>query len=540
MEIKNSIKEPKNLSRRIKWLRDYYFLGIHREWNNEYSCFTSGTSWDYLFDETTYYITPETIAFYQTCTSSTLQNAKTILLSKEFWKLSLKERRATFLKEAIINHMPQEIIPNDLLCGAKFNVMSSHCLDKKQASKRSKLVYGKSGARKKVVEYYNYGFGNTGSTCGHLIPNYQVILDFGFKEIFNNLQKKYNSLTKREQLSAKGEQLRAMMIASKMPAELAEKYKEKCLSLAHLTKDNQRKNELLLMAKNLEIVPWNGAQDFYQAVQSLWITHMLVMTDENYPGPGVSFGRLDQYLYPFYEKSIKAGMTKEFIKEILECFWFHANTAYDAQIRVGNNGITAGFGQLFNISGRDALGNDLTNDLTYLILDVIDDMSPILEPKPNVRLHKKSPEKLLDRVVEMIASSQGAPFLLNFDERSMAGMLREAKLGKCEHLINETNVHDYASVGCLENTMVGNDRSGTVDNNLYMFKAVELALSNGKDLTDKRDDIANKTLPISQHGPKTGTSQDLDSFEKFYEAVKKQTAYIIKKSVETFELSEKI
>ena len=63
----------------------------------------------------------------------------------------------------------------------------------------------------------------------------------------------------------------------------------------------------------------------------------------------------------------------------------------------------------------------MTNDLTYAMLEVIDEMSPILEPKPNVRLHRGTPEKLLDKVVDMIASSQGAPFLLNFDERSMAG-----------------------------------------------------------------------------------------------------------------------
>ena len=80
------------------------------------------------------------------------------------------------------------------------------------------------------------------------------------------------------------------------------------------------------------------------------------------------------------------------------------------------------------------------------------------------------PETLLDKVVDMISVSQGAPFLLNFDERSMAGMLREAKKAGVEHLINETNVHDYAPVGCLENTMQGNDRSGTVDNNLNLLQ----------------------------------------------------------------------
>jgi formate C-acetyltransferase len=122
-------------------------------------------------------------------------------------------------------------------------------------------------------------------------------------------------------------------------------------------------------------------------------------------------------------------MDREFGKEILKCFWIHANTAYDSMIRTGGNqGITAGYGQLLTIGGLGPNGQDMTNDLTYAILEVIDDMSPILEPKPNVRLHRQTPEPLMDKVVDMVAKSQGAPFLLNFDERSMAGMLLQAKL----------------------------------------------------------------------------------------------------------------
>jgi pyruvate-formate lyase len=540
MENVAKMKEPKNLSPRIKWLRDFYFEGTKRAWNNEYNCYTDGKPWDFLFDEITYYIVPETIAFYQTYSSSSLQSAIPIEMPKTFWKLSLKERRATFIKEAIVNHVPQEIIPNDLLCGARFNMLTSHCLTQAEAARRNKFVTGKNGARHQEVEYYYYGFGNDGATSGHLIPDYQKIIDSGFEKVHADLEHKYLSMTASEQKSSQGAQIRAMMIATTMPKELAAKYAAKCETEAKKTTDKVRKAELLQMKKNLEIVPWSKAQNFYQAIQSLWITHMLVMSDENYPGPGVSFGRLDQYLYPYYQKSKAEGMTDEQAKDILGCFWFHCNTAYDAQIRVGNNGITAGFGQLFNISGCDAEGNDLTNDLTYLFLDVIDDMSPILEPKPNVRLHQNSPEKLLDRVVEMVASSQGAPFLLNFDERSIAGMLRESKVGHCEDRIHAKNVADYASVGCLENTMVGNDRSGTVDDNLYLYKAVELALNDGKDITPKKNDLSGEILPIRQHGPKTGVLEELDTFEKFYDAVKKQTAFLVKKSVEIYELSEKV
>jgi trans-4-hydroxy-L-proline dehydratase len=143
------------------------------------------------------------------------------------------------------------------------------------------------------------------------------------------------------------------------------------------------------MAHNLAVVPWESPANLLAVRASLWLTHMLVMADENYPGPGTSFGRIDQYLYPLWQRSLDEGMDREFGKEILKCFWIHANTAYDFMIRTGGNqGITAGYGQLITVGGLGPDGEDMTNDLTFAILEVIDEMSPILEPKPNVRLHR--------------------------------------------------------------------------------------------------------------------------------------------------------
>jgi formate C-acetyltransferase len=254
----------------------------------------------------------------------------------------------------------------------------------------------------------------------------------------------------------------------------------------------------------------------------------------------VSFGRIDQYLYPYWKHSLDRGMDREFGKEILKCFWVHANTAYDSMIRTGNQGITAGFGQLLTLAGCGRNGEDLANDLTFAILEVIDEMSPILEPKPNVRLHRNTPDGLLDRVVDMIASSQGAPFLLNFDERSMAGMMREARMAGIPHLINKDTVWDYATVGCLENTMVGNDRSGTVDNNLNLLKAVELALTGGKDLNPFTDPITGNTEMPKQDGPRTGDPRKFKTWEEFWNAYAAQTKFIVEKIVELYERSESI
>ena len=534
------IKEPKGLSPRIQWLRDYYFQGAERAWNNEFVAWTTGTSWDVQFNETNFYIVPETYALLQTLRGSYRQAARKIDLDPDFWSWSIVERRAWFVREVMVAYMPKEILPGDLIAGGRFNIQTSLCLNAKEQKEYDEAVLGKNGSRTKMKWFHDHGYGNAGATSGHLIPDHERLLKMGWKGIYADLEVKYGALRDSDKVGAAGDQLRAMMTAATMARDLAVKYKGVCIDLAASEGNPPRRQELLQMAQNLEWVPWEPARTFWEAVQALWINHMLIMSDENYPGPGTSFGRIDQYLLPHWEYSLSHGMDREFGKEILKCFWVHCNTVYDAMIRNGNQGITSGFGQLITLSGMGANNEDLTNDLTYAFLAVIDEMSPILEPKPNVRLHRNSPDELLDKLVNMISSSQGSPFLLNFDERSMAGMMLEAKRAGLSHLINESNVHDYAPVGCLENTMVGNDRSGTVDNNLNLLKAVELALTGGKDLVPFFNPMTGKEEPIQQDGPETGDATQFSTWDEFYAAYVKQTEYIIAKCAGVYEASESI
>jgi len=536
--VPEGIKTPSNLSKRIQWLRDYYFSGATRAWNNEHVSFTNGTPWDVQYNELSYYIVPETYAFFQTFRAAFKQTAHMVPLPPGFFDASIAERRATFNKLVMVDHLPKELLPGDLIAGGRFNIHTSACLTEKEQKMRDKAIMGKKGVRQAVFDFHNHGFGNCGPTSGHLIPGYAQILQQGFKKTYDEIQEIYRSLPMRDQQGVTGAQLRAMLIACEMPRDLARKYAVLLEVLAATETDSERKSELIQMARNLKRVPWEGATTFWEAVQALWLTHMLVMSDENYPGPGVSFGRLDQYLLPYWLHSKKEGMTKEFAKEILKCFWMHANTAYDSMIRVGNMGITAGYGQLLSLSGMGSDGEDCTNELTYLMLEVIDEMSPILEPKPNVRLHRNSPDALLDTIVKMVSTSQGAPFLLNFDERSQAGMLEQARKGNCSTLITKENVHEYASVGCLENTMVGNDRSGTVDCNLNLLKAVEMVFTRGKDMHPHVDQITAKAEKIMQYGPDTGDPSTFATFEDFWQAFEQQIRYCVSSIVALYERSE--
>ena len=537
----SQLKKPKNLSPRIQWLRDYYFKGVDRKWNNEFTSWTTGTPWDFQFEEMSFHIVPEVYAFFQTFRSSFKQTANKVELHPDFWSWRIPQRKAWFNKEVMVHYLPQEILPGDLIAGGRFNIMTSTCSDENEAKEYSRQIYGKNGAREALLWFHNHGYGNAGATSGHLIPDYARVLKEGWKSIYAEIESNYQALTTADKNGEKGAQLQAMLTTATMARDLASAYADICENLAAGEPHPGRKTELEQMANMLRRVPWEPAETFWEAVQSLWLTHMLVMSDENYPGPGISFGRIDQYLYPFWKKSISDGIDREFCKEILKCFWIHANTAYDGMIRTGSNqGITAGYGQLLTLSGMGQDDVDMTNDLTYGILEVIDEMSPILEPKPNVRLHRKSPDKLLNKVVEMIASSQGSPFLLNFDERSMAGLILQAKKAGVEDLINDTNVFDYAPVGCLENTMVGNDRSGTVDANLNLLKAVELALTSGYDLHPYVDSMTGKVEKPERWGPDTGDATQFKTWAEFWMAYSKQTRYIIQKIVRQYEMTEQV
>ncbi|GAH44847.1 unnamed protein product, partial [marine sediment metagenome] len=300
----------------------------------------------------------------------------------------------------------------------------SKCFNKEEAKEYWKRNIGN---REAVFKYHKSGFGNLGATPGHIIPDIETVVKKGFKYIYEKAKKTYDSLTNEEKTGPKGEELRAIMISTEIPKKLAKKYAEECRRLKNEVITPESVEQLEQMAKNLERVPWEPAETFWQGVQAVWLTHMLVMAEESYPGAGLSFGRIDQYLWDLYKKDvIEQGLfTKEFAKDILGSFWFHCNTVYDAMINVGNQGILSGFGQIITLSGCGPNGEDLTNELTYTMLEVIDSWYPSLEPKPNVRIHRNSPDKLLDILVDMIARSQGAPFILNFDERSIAGMVKE-------------------------------------------------------------------------------------------------------------------
>ena len=488
---------------RIRRLRDQFWSFYEREYTNEARAYTTGTPWDVVYSIWSWTNVPEVALFQQGFRSYLLAGATSVDLPAGFWKEPIVVRQAIFFREVARAYLPVQILEGELIVGSHFNTALSRCLTRREARQRDRQ---ERAFLKEWNALNSVGVGNCGAVPGHLVPNYPKALRLGWKGLQEEAQAVADDPSStREQRDL----ARAIAISAEAVRLLMDRYAAEADRLAAAEADPVRRAELEEVARIARKVPWLPPETFPEALQALWTTHMLAMAAESYPGPGVSPGRVDQYLYPYYQADLAAGrLTRDQAKEWLECWWIKHNYVYDYQGWTGTNqGINSSFGQLITLGGMNADGSDASNELTYLMLDVIEEIN-LLEPKPNIRLHAHTPDGLLERVVEVLAKTQGSPFLLNFDDASIAGLRWQG--------LPEEMLWDYAPVGCLENTLQGCDRSGTVDVNLNLAKAVELALNDGRDMATGQ-----------QIGPRTGDPLTFTSYSQFYEAFQAQLGHLV-------------
>jgi formate C-acetyltransferase len=495
------------LSERVKALRKHFYSFHEREETNEPYSFTTGTEWDEVYTYHDWANEPAIYQFMPSIDQTLKAMAVHVELPEDFWEHSLPHRRAVFFHEVMTHYMPIEILDGELIAGFNFNTALSRSLNESETKQRNKET---EEWFEKAKRLNNLGVGTASSAPGHVIPNYAKVLRIGMKGLVHEFEEILASDISDDHRAF----VDALILSCKTARDFNLRYAKLAEDLAGKTDDAKRRRELEEIARICRKVPWEPADTFWEALQSLWTTHMLVMACESYPGAGLSHGRWDQYLYPFYKESLENNeLTRNEAKELLQCYWMKHNYVYDYQGRLGiNQGINSSFGQLITLSGMGRNGEDLTNDLTWLALEVIEEMN-LLEPKPNVRLHSNTPQDFLIRVSEILANAQGSPFLMNFDENSIEGLVWEG--------IPREDAWDYGIVGCLENTMQGNDRSGTVDVNLNLAKAVEYALNDGKDAATGE-----------QVGASTGDPRSFATYDEFVSAVEAQLDALVELLVE--------
>lgn len=357
-------------------------------------------------------------------------------------------------------------------------------------------------------------------------PGHTVCGDIIYRKGFADLKKDIETeianldfLNDREAYDKKAD-LEAMAIACDAMIVYGKRYAELARKMATETTDEQRKKDLLLIAENCDVVPEHAPKTFHQAIQMYWFVHVGITTELN-TWDAFSPGRLDQHLNPFYERDVEEGrLTREGAQELLECMWVKFNNQ-PAPPKVGitlkESGTYADFVNL-NTGGIRPDGQDGVNEVSYIILDVMDEMK-LIQPSSNVQISRKTPQKFLKRACEISRKGWGQPAFYNTEaiiqELLNAGKtIEDARLG--------------GTSGCVETGCFGKE-AYVLTGYMNLPKILELTLNNGFDKYTGK-----------QVGLETGDPRDFKTYEELFEAYKKQLHYMVDVKVRGNAIIEKI
>jgi pyruvate formate-lyase/glycerol dehydratase family glycyl radical enzyme len=300
----------------------------------------------------------------------------------------------------------------------------------------------------------------------------------------------------------KEQQLQAMRISADAIIRFAERHAEKARALASVEADPERKQELDQIAAVCSRVPAHAPRSFREALQAYWFVHLGVITELN-TWDSFNPGRLDQHLYPFYRRDLEAGiLSTEAARELLQCFWIKFNNQ-PAPPKVGVTAAESGtYTDFANINngGLRPDGSDGVNDLTYLILDVIDEMR-LLQPSSNIQLSKKSPDRFLKRACEIIRKGWGQPSIFNAD-LVVEELVRQGK--------SIEDARAGGTSGCVETGAFGKE-AYILTGYFNLTKVLEVTLNNGVDPVTGR-----------RIGIETGEAATFTSYDAVYAAFRKQ------------------
>jgi pyruvate formate-lyase/glycerol dehydratase family glycyl radical enzyme len=303
------------------------------------------------------------------------------------------------------------------------------------------------------------------------------------------------------------EELSAMHIAAGAIIHYAERYAEKALELAKVEPDKKRKSELIKIAEVCNHIPAHAPENFWEALQYYWFVHLGVTIELN-TWDAYSPGRLDQHLLPFYLQGLKNGeITRESAEELLQCFWIKFNNQ-PAPPKVGvtaeESGTYTDFAQI-NLGGLRPDGADGVNEVTFLLLDVIEEMR-LLQPSTSIQVSKKNPDRLIKRATKIIRTGFGQPSVFNADLIGQELM----RMGK-----TIVDARSGGSSGCVEVGAFGKENYN-LTGYFNLPKVLEITLHNGVDQRTGQ-----------QIGIATGDPCGFKSMEEVFIAFEKQVNYFV-------------
>jgi len=319
---------------------------------------------------------------------------------------------------------------------------------------------------------------------------------------------------------AKQEELQAMAICADALIRFAARHADQAEQAMVNEKDPQRRDELRRIAEVCRRVPAHAPRDFQEALQYYWFVHLGVIIEYT-TWDAFNPGRLDQHLYPFYRKGIDEGtLTHEQARELLQAFWVKFNNQ-PAPPKVG---VTAEESNtytdfaLINTGGVKSDGSDGVNEMSYLILDVIEEMR-ILQPSSMVQISKKTPERFILRALKIIKTGFGQPSVFNTDA-IIQELIRQGKTVE--------DARDGGASGCVETGAFGKENYN-LTGYFNLPKILEITLHNGVDPATGR-----------KIGIKTGKIESFLTYEELFAAFKKQLNHFIEIKIKGSNVIERL
>ena len=305
----------------------------------------------------------------------------------------------------------------------------------------------------------------------------------------------------------KQQELQAMDISCDAAILFAERHAELAEKMADAESNPQRRAELLKIADVCRWVPAHAPRDMQEAIQMYWFVHLGTVTELN-GWDCMNPGHIDQHLYPFYKKGLADGtMTREKAKELISCFWIKFNNQ-PAPPKVGITALESGTYNDFtniNIGGIDREGKNAVNELSYIILEIQEELHE-LQPGLSIHVSKVTPDEFVMAGAKVIRQGHGYPSVFNPDTYTKE-LVRQGK--------TQEDANEGGCSGCIEVGAFGKE-AYILTGYLNTPKILEITLNNGI------DPMTGKRLGLETGDPRTFTS-----YEQLYEAYHKQMLYFV-------------
>ncbi len=298
--------------------------------------------------------------------------------------------------------------------------------------------------------FYDLGIikaeGNITSGDAHIAVNHETVLNLGLINYKERTEKKLEGLDLTDYRNLnKSYFYRAILIVLDAVAAFAKRYADLALELSEKESDVNRKEELLEMSRILNKVPYYPAETFQEAVQSLWIIHLVLQIESN--GHSLSYGRMDQYLNPFYEKDLNIGkITEDSATELLTNLWLKTFTIN--KIRSWSHTRFSAGSPLYQnvtVGGQTVDKKDAVNPLSYLILKSVA-QTKLPQPNLTVRYHRGLSDDFMKECIEVVRLGFGMP-AFNSDEVIIPSFIEKG--------IDEKDAYNYSAIGCVEVAVPG-------------------------------------------------------------------------------------